>query len=212
MHEAFLDSSIFWSFVGPKGFETEHDACVEVFAHIAVRRFSSETVAREVRETERRKSRLYTDLIEHFQNRKRPEDFPFENYSRHVAERARQLLRRIKGNEADVEYLRRLNQIDQARVREAWSKVQTPLVPSRHDPVFQDTLRAQVGVELADAKILTDYLVWAPAQGPVAFLTVDRALLRRLRQSLQTFLDMRGISRPGVGDFGEPRAFIDAIG
>ena len=63
MHEAFLDSSILWAFVRPPRFEPHHGTCVAIFNHLQVRRFASESVDREIRETLRRKARLYSAIV-----------------------------------------------------------------------------------------------------------------------------------------------------
>lgn len=211
LHEAFLDSSILWAFVGPPQFEPHQATCVSIFNHPQVRRFASESVEREVRQTERRKSRLYSDLIAHLRAGRRPEEFPFEEFSRHIAERSLQLLRDLRGNEGVVEYLRRLGQLDGARIREAWSKIERPLVPSRNDAYLEDSLRAAVGFELQDAKVVSDYLFWAPTRDRARFLTADAGLLRQVRASLRAFLESREIRRPAVEDFMEPDRFLAVL-
>lgn len=211
MHDAFLDSSILWAFVGPPQFEPDHDDCVSVFSHIQVRRFASESVEREVRQTERRRARLYSDIVAHLRSGRRPEDFPLELFSRHVADRARQMLRGLRGNEADIEYLRRLGQQDGARLREAWSKIERPLVPARNDPYFEDSLRAAVGLESQDAKLVTDFIFWAAARDAATFLTADGGLLRSVRARLQSFLERRDMPKPTAVDFSEPGRFLAGL-
>ena len=166
----------------------------------------------EISQTERRRLRLYSDLIVHFQLQRRPEEFDSEAFSRHVADRARLLLRNLRGNEADVEFLRRLLQEQASRLREAWSKVQTPLVPAAHNPYFEDSLRASLELERQDAKVVTDFVLWAAAPEPVGFVTTDSALLRLLRGGFQAFVDSRLMPRPRVGDFLEPDRFLAGVG
>ena len=132
-------------------------------------------------------------------------------FSRHVADRARQLLRGFRGNEADIEFLRRLGQEDAARLRAAWSKIERPLVPTRNDAYFEDSLRATVGLERQDSKVVTDFVFWAAERDRAAFVTTDRGLLRVVRTSLQSFLDSRYMPKPTADDFLEPDAFLSSL-
>ena len=209
--DAFLDSSILWAFVGPPQFEPQHGACVAVFDHPQVRRYTSESVLGEVRQTERRKARLYSNMIFHFQLRRRPEEFSVDAFSRHVADRARQLLRGFRGNEADIEFLRRLGQEDSARLRAAWSKIERPLVPTRNDAYFEDSLRATIGLERQDSKVVTDFVFWAAERDRAAFVTTDGGLLRVVRTRLQSFLGSLYMLKPTADDFLEPDAFLSSL-
>lgn len=208
MEEAFLDSSIIWAFVGPREYERDHDSCVAIFASPQAERFASESVHLEIRESRRRRIRLYTRLIEHFRSGRRPEDFAFDDFSRHMADRARQLVRRLRGTQADVEYLRRLGQQEEAKLREAWSRIVSPLLPFLNDPYLQDSLRAAVDLTMGDAKVVTDYLSWAPSRSDAKFVTADRKLLEKVRARLDQFLTLQSIAKPTHADFLDPIQFL----
>lgn len=207
MEEGFLDSSVLWAYVGPREQEPRYDVCVGVLESAAAVRFTSETVHSEARQTERRRARLYSDLIAHMRAGRRPDDFPVDGFSRHVAARARELVRRVKMNLADIEYLRRLGQLEGARLREAWSRIQRPLIPAENDAYLQDLLRGGVGIELGDAKVLTDYLAWASGRRSAVFVTADDRFLAAVRAGLAGFLAQQGFAKPTVADFLEPEKF-----
>ncbi len=207
MQEGFLDSSIVWAYVGPKEFERKHDVCVEIFDSPHAARFTSETVRTEVRNSERNRARLYADLIAHLRAGRRPEEFPVDRFSRHVAARARELVRRVRMKLADIEYFRRLGQMESARLRAAWSEIGSPLVPAAHDAYREDLLRGRLGLELGDAKVLTDYLSWAPSREAAKFVTADDRSLAAIRAGIAGFLGDEGTSKPTVDDFLEPETF-----
>jgi hypothetical protein len=211
LHEAFLDSSIFWAFVGPERFEPDHHACVAIFARDDVRRYTSEAVSSEVKQSEDRRARLYSDLVVHLRLKKKPEEFDASHFSRHVADRARQLLREIRGSEADIDLLRRLGEFERARIRTARSRIEMPLVPAKKDPYFEDLLRGALDIELGDAKVVTDYVFWAPTHGSAKFLTSDGKLLIKLRAGLAQFLAARYMAVPIIDDFLEPGKYMAGI-
>lgn len=119
-----------------------------------------------------------------------------------------ELVRRVRMNLADIEYFRRLGQMEGARLREAWSKVQSPLIRAAHDAYLEDSLRVRPGVELGDAKVLSDYLLWAPGRREAKFVTADDRFLIVIRASLAGFLANQAISKPVVDDFLEPEGFL----
>lgn len=211
MHEAFLDSSILWAFVGPSLFEHNHEACVAIFEREDVRRYTSVTVSNEVGQSERRRAKLYSELIAHLRLKKKPEEFDTSLFSRHVAGRARELVRGMRGSEADIEFLRRLGQTEGARIRSARSRIEEPLVPAKRDPYLEDQLRLALAIELGDAKKVTDYISWAPAHRAAKFLTGDGKLLDGLRAGLAKFLADRLIGAPTVDDFLEPDRFLSGL-
>jgi len=211
LHEAFLDSTILWAFVGPSRFEHNHDVCVVIFEREDVRRYTSETVSYEVKQSESRRARLYSELIAHHVLKKKPEEFDTSLFSRHVAERARALIRETRGNEADIELLRELSQMEAARIRTARSRIEKPFVPAKKDPYLQDEMRLALSIELGDAKIVTDYVSWAPAHTMAKFLTGDGRLLGALRAGLAKFLVDRMISAPTVHDFLEPDRYLSSL-
>lgn len=208
MEEGFLDSSVIWAYVGPRERELWHETCVTIFDSPHAVRFTSETVRTEVRESEQRRARLYGDLIAHLRAGRRIDEFSVTGYSRHVAVRALELVRRVRMNLADIEYFRRLGQTEGARLREAWSKIKSPLVPAAHDAYLEDSLRVRVAVELGDAKVLSDYLLWAPGRREAKFVTADDRFLIVVRASLAGFLTDQAISKPVVDDFLEPEGFL----
>jgi len=211
LHEAFLDSSILWAFVGPSRFEPDHGACVAIFERKDVRRYASETVSYEVKQSEGRRAALYSELIAHRMLKKRPEEFDTSVFSRHVEGRARELIREMRGSEADIESLRALGQMEAARMRTARSRIEKLLIPAKKDAYLQDVMRLSLGIELGDAKIVTDYVSWAPAHKAAKFLTGDGKLLGGLRAGLAKFLDDRLISAPTVNDFLEPDRFLSSL-
>lgn len=208
MEEGFLDSSVIWAYVGPREREPRHETCVAIFDSGHAARLTSETVRTEVRQSERRRERLYADLIAHLRAGRRVDEFPVDAYSRHVAARAMELVRRVRMNLADIEYFRRLGQMEGARLREAWSKVQSPLIRAAHDAYLEDSLRVRLGVELGDAKVLSDYLLWAPGRREAKFVTADDRFLTVIRASLAGFLADQAVSKPVVDDFLEPEGFL----
>lgn len=211
MLEAFLDSSIFWAFVGPERFEPDHHACVAVFTRDDIKRYASETVSSEVKQNESRRARLYSDLVAHLRLKKKPEEFDASHFSRHVADRARQLLHEIRGSEADVDLLRILGAMEGARIRTARSRIEKPLVPARKDAYFEDTLRGALEIELGDAKVVTDYVFWVPTHSDAKFLTSDGKLLVELRAGLAQFLAARYMATPIIDDFLEPGKYMAGI-
>ena len=180
-----------WGYVGPREFEPHHVICIAIFDSPDATRFTSETVRSEVRLSERRRAGLYADLIAHLRAGRRPDEFSVDRFSRHIAVRAKELVRRVRMNLADIEYFRRLGQIESARLRAAWSKIQSPLIPAVHDAYLEDLLRMKVGVELGDAKIVTDYLRWATGRSGVKFVTADMKLLLVLKAPF----DLAGLSQ-----------------
>ena len=208
MHEAFLDSSIFWAFVGPERLEPDHHACVAIFARDDFRRYTSETVFSEIRQSESRRARLYSDLVAHLKLKKKPDEFDVSHFSRHVQARARQLLRGMRGSEADIEFLRQLGEMESARMRTALSRIEMPLVPARKDAYFEDLLRGALNVELGDAKVVTDYLFWTATHVGARFLTGDGKLLVKLRARLAQFLAAKCMTVPTVNDFLEPGKYM----
>jgi len=208
LHEAFLDSSIFWAFVGPERFEPDHNACVAIFARDDVRRYTSETVSSEVKQSEDRRARLYSDLVAHLKLKRKLEEFDASRFSRHVADRARQLVREIRGSEADIEFLRQLGEFERARIRTARSRIEKPLVRAKKDAYFEDLLRGALDIELGDARVVTDYLFWAPTHSDARFLTGDGKLLVKLRAGLARFLAARYMAVPTVDDFLEPGRYV----
>jgi len=211
LHEVFLDSSILWAFVGPPRLEPDYSACNTIFARDDIKRFTSETVSNEVKQSESRRARLYSDLVAHLKLKKKPEEFDASHFSRHVADRARQLLRGIRGSEADIEFLRKLGEMESARIRTARFRIDMPLVPAKKDAYFEDLLRGALDIELGDAKVVTDYVFWAPTHSDAKFLTSDGKLLIKLRAGLAQFLAARYMAVPIIDDFLEPGKYMAGI-
>lgn len=211
MHEVFLDSSVLWAFIGPPRLEPDYSACNTIFARDDIKRFTSETVSNEVKQSESRRARLYSDLVTHLKLKKKPEEFDASHFSRHVADRARQLLRGIRGSEADIEFLRQLGEMESARIRTARSRIEKPLVPARKDAYFEDTLRGALDIELGDAKVVIDYLFWAPTHADAKFLTADGRLLVKLRARLAQLLAAKYMAVPTVDDFLEPDKYLAGL-
>jgi hypothetical protein len=211
LHEVFLDSSTLWAFVGPPRLEPDYSVCKTIFARDDVKRFTSETVSNEVKQSESRRARLYSDLVAHFRLKNKPEEFDASHFSRHVADRGRQLLRGMHGSEADIEFLRKLGEMERARIRTARTRIEMPLVPAKKDPYFEDLLRGALDIELGDAKVVTDYMFWAPARSDAKFLTSDGKLLVKLRTGLAQFLADRYMAVPTIDDFLEPGRFLAGI-
>jgi len=179
----FLDSSVFFSYVGPASLEPYHQRSVDCLELGSNRRFSSTSVKAEVENRRRTRERLYAALLSHVQTGKRIRDFPVEDYSRHDADRARALIRQLRGNDADLEYMRLLIVDLRARMRFAFRRLQEPLVPRSGDVYFEDQLRALADLQRGDSIIASDYLHWAAAmQAPVAFLSGDLELVDGLRK------------------------------
>ena len=181
MSDLFLDSSVFFSFVGPARLEPFHGQSVLCFNSETDQRFSGIVVRQEVEARVKTRKRLYTALLRHVQSGGRMGEFPVDEYSRHDAERARALVNELRGNDADLEYLRQILIDVDARVRHAFGRVAIPLAPHCGDAYFEDTLRASIGIQLGDAKITTDYMYWASQrENPSTFVSGDRELIRGL--------------------------------
>jgi len=202
VREAFLDSSVIWAFVGPVRFEPHHAESVTLFDRTDVRRYTSRTVESEVRNSERQRDRLYASLITHLREGRRPEEFPTGDLGRHLVHRARGLVRMIRKAEADTEYFRRLTQLEAARLREAFRRIEKPLVDSGKDVYFRDLLISRLGLSQKDASVVADFLLWSPGRTALSMVTLDNGMLRSVRQALDPLLEDRlgseGFARSGA--------------
>ncbi len=147
-------------------------------------------------------------MLSHLQSGRRPRDFPIQDYTRHDADRARQILTQLRGDEADLEYLRRLLLDLRARMRDAFARTEQPLVPRSNDAYFEDTLRALADLEGGDAKVATDYLHWAATKTDAAvFLTGDNHLYDGLRGLSREILSQKFGARSSNFDFRHLRNY-----
>ncbi len=140
----------------------------------------------------RTRERLYIAILSHVQTGGGLRDFPAERYSRHDADRARQLLRQLRANDADLEYMRLLIIDLRARIRAAFQRLETPLIERSGDVYFEDQLRAVAGLQRGDAGVASDYLHWAMGRdAPVAFLSGDRELVNSLMRLPRDLLEQK---------------------
>jgi len=198
--DVFVESSVIWAFVGPERLEPSHKVCVALFEREDLRRHTSRTVEGEVRNSERQRNRLYGRLVAHLREGKKPEEFPVNDFPRHVAERARALVRMIRRAEADTEYFRRWVQTEAARVRDAFGRVEQPLISATTDLYFRDLVQSALQLTAKDAWILTDFLLWTGAK-EAFFLTLDGALRQAVSDRLDRFLGDQSIVRPESVDY-----------
>ena len=180
---------MFFSYVGPASLEPNHRQSIECLESISNKRFSSTSVKGEVENRRRTRERLYIALLSHRQTGRGMRDFPVEDYSRHDADRARALIRQLRGNDADLEYMRSLIIDLRARVRFAFQQVEEPIAPRSGDVYFEDQLRALAHLQRGDSIVASDYLHWAAVrQAPVAFLSGDLEMVDGLRGVSSDFL------------------------
>jgi len=150
------------------------------------------SVKAEVERRVRTRERLYSAILTHIQSGGRLRDFPAEAYSRHDADRARELLRQLRGNDADLEYKRLLIIDLRARIRAAFQRLETPLIERSGDAYFEDQLRLLVGLQRGDAGVASDYLHWASGRfAPAAFLSGDAQLVDGLTRLPTEFLEQK---------------------
>ncbi len=183
---------MFFSYVGPARLEPYHSQGVSCFDSPTNRRFSAVSVKAEVENRVRTRERLYSAILSHIQTGGRLRDFPAETYSRHDANRARELLRQLRGNDADLEYMRLLIIDLRARIRAAFQRLETPLIARSGDVYFEDQLRLLAGLQRGDAGVASDYLHWAAERGsPAAFLSGDAELVTGLTRLPRDFLEQK---------------------
>lgn len=172
MADYFLDACIFFAYAYPH--EVWHTKCVQFFNR-SFKRFTGLRVRTEINKRLNKRRRLYVDLVKYFERGGNPKKFVASTVmNKNDRQHFESLLSILsKRSDADVlTYLREKDMVTRKGIKEAFSKVQTPLVGLSSDLVCEKMIESAVG-NPADAEILVDAFVWSEKRSNAIFITLD---------------------------------------
>lgn len=173
MPDYFLDSCIFFAYAYPH--EVWHTKCVQFF-NGDYNRFTGLRVRTEINKRLHKRRRLYADLAKYFEReRVNPKGFVStvvmnKNDRKHF-ESILSILRK-KSNVAILTYLREKDMVTRKGIKEAFGKIQLPLVGLSSDIICEKIIESVTGNPI-DAKIFVDAFVWSEETSNAIFITVD---------------------------------------
>ena len=172
MNNFFVDSCVFFAFAYP---EEKWNSKTTIFFNSAFDRFTGVRVKTEIERRLQKRKELYKRLASFFSNGGKVADFDTSSITNHNDQQhfAKLLLILTSRSPSEVlEYFRDKDNATGIGIREAFGRIQMPLVGRTYDPVCEDIILALVN-NRSDAQIFIDAYSWSERKGASTFATTD---------------------------------------
>jgi predicted nucleic acid-binding protein len=173
LKNAFVDSCVFIAYATE--FEIFHPACISFFEENRCEKYTSESVAGELKRKLKRRDELYKDYSKFLADGGKGEYtvpsniYVNKNDNRHLKE----LVRHLSNTPADAQltFLRLFGKRLRIRIDKSMGFIKE-VIPRNNDAYFKDIIRAIIKNDY-DSWILNDAIQWALSNSEVVFVTLD---------------------------------------
>jgi len=195
-YNAFIDSCVFIAY-GTE-FEEFHSACITFFEQTECKKYTSESVEKELSLKLQKRNKLYQDYSKHFA-RSDNEEYKVssdiyinENDRRHLNDLIRHLSD-ISAHE-QLTFLRQFGKKLKLRIEKAIGFLEE-IIPRNNNAYFKDLIRLIV-VNDSDSWILNDAINWSLSMSNAVFVTLDGEIYYKSDELSQMVKDYKFLTEP----------------